>query len=239
MTDLTTTINQAVTYYIIAGGNCRRQTKISRAIQRAIDRAPTAAELAEAMKLASIVEAAAAAENESKLLAKNAEWLAGSLTDAERSEIDDLVRKYPHGWDSWIEGDLYSRQNLQQLRDIDEHCERELQREADDKSERAARLTRADEIVDWANQLIVMARNAGAAAEMRNSNLSEAVYVEISTYDESTESGETIKIRIADHDPRPTYQLINGHADLEIGNNQTAFIDGVGNDIEAAKVWLN
>jgi len=63
------------------------------------------------------------------------------------------------------------------------------------------------------------------------SGLSEAVYFKVAMAD-----GRELKIRVAAHTARPTYQALYGAADFEVGGNRHPDSDG---DANAFKEWLS
>lgn len=109
-------------------------------------------------------------------------------------------------------------------------------------AEKAHRAEREEWIDGVAARLTAEAEALGCTVERKSSGLSEAVYLEIDIYGRDEAGDEdyagTLKIRIADHDPKPTYERLNGSADLHIGDHQTAYIEGVGQDADAASAWL-
>lgn len=67
-----------------------------------------------------------------------------------------------------------------------------------------------------AEKLEAFAKSVGLSVETSGSNLSSSRYLTISSED------ETIKVRVSDHDAKPTYEVLNGAADYEIGPHDQA-----------------
>ena len=79
-----------------------------------------------------------------------------------------------------------------------------------------------------AKQLARLIDAMGLSTESDESGLSGSQYVTV-----TLEAGNVYKLRMSDHEMRPTYGLTRGYADFEIGNHQDA--DG---DWKAAIRWL-
>lgn len=79
-----------------------------------------------------------------------------------------------------------------------------------------------------AEKLESFAREAGLSVEVDGSSLSSSRYLKIS------DDEETIKVRIADHIAKPTYEVVNGFADYEVGPHDM----GATLDWEVAAVWI-
>jgi len=80
----------------------------------------------------------------------------------------------------------------------------------------------------------------GLVADRTDSGLSEAVYFDIcDPAKEDDEDAEIVKVRMAEHEARPTYLRLNGSPDFEIGNiggkQYTQDSDG---DAAACLAWL-
>ena len=67
-----------------------------------------------------------------------------------------------------------------------------------------------------AHALEISLRRHGLSVGVRRSNLSSSVYIEAGTDEIS------LRIRISSHVARPTYQVLNGSADIEVGRHQDA-----------------
>lgn len=79
----------------------------------------------------------------------------------------------------------------------------------------AARLESADAVERLADELADLLRGAGYCIAVEHSRLSCSTYISVS---ESEESDDYIKIRVSDHALPPSYGVLNGHADIELGD---------------------
>lgn len=66
-----------------------------------------------------------------------------------------------------------------------------------------------------AEQIAKAAREMGLDPQVEHSSLSEAAYVGV--YGEDDLADLHLKIRVAEHEARPTYQIINGAEDFSVG----------------------
>jgi len=86
--------------------------------------------------------------------------------------------------------------------------------------------------------LVARIEGLGLTVERDNSSLSEAQYLTVFR-ETDLETSESVKIRVAAHEARPTYLALNGAPDFEVGNiGGVPYTQDSDGDLAACLAWL-
>jgi N12 class adenine-specific DNA methylase len=234
--------------YLNDGGRLTRPTRIAGFLRGKLGREPTGAEINTFIAAGQAETARRAQERQQQQQDAEARTRTTPLSEAEISERDRIVAELQkHGYDDAIEeldeDERQTQSGLNRLRAMLDYAEDEQRRELEEREEEEARRAEQRARRDWiratAERLTAEAEARGAMVERSRSGVSEATYLEITPSADSPGGDRIIKVRIADHDPRPTYEALHGAADIMLGAHQAAHLGGFGEDVEAAVAWLD
>lgn len=76
-----------------------------------------------------------------------------------------------------------------------------------------------------AERLAAILQRHGLSVSCHASSLSSSRYLDVTRWDADGECIGTVKVRLSTHEARPTYERLNGAADIEVGTHAQAHTD--------------